>query len=225
MVSAVGTPSALVRSRLALMIPAAEHLAGRLCEHDRVDAIYPELLCLLHHTIRASVPLLETAEQRAAALAHDDPVAAGLVPYLREHAVEERHHDAWLLDDVAALGRDPHEITTRVPSPTIAAMVGAVYYWTLHYHPVAILGYLAVMEGTPPSVGLVDELQARSGHPADAFRTLRHHADVDPHHRAALWRLLDRLPLDPGQLEVVGTTAMHSLDLFVAAEQEILDGW
>jgi hypothetical protein len=101
-------------------------------------------------------------------------------------------------------------------------MVGAVYYWILHYHPVAILGYLAVMEGTPPTRELVESLQDQTGYPPKAFHTLRHHAVVDPDHGDDLWRLLDALPLTPEQLAVVTTAAMHSLDQLVAAQQELL---
>jgi len=44
-----------------------------------------------------------------------------------------------------------------------SARVGAQYYWIHHFHPVALLGYIAVLEGRPPSPTLVEELIERTG--------------------------------------------------------------
>ena len=30
-----------------------------------------------------------------------------------------------------------------MPSPAVAALVGSQYYWLLHHHPVALLGFVA----------------------------------------------------------------------------------
>ena len=38
---------------------------------------------------------------------------------------------------------------------TAAALVGAQYYWIRHVHPVALLGYVMLLEGYPPSAGTV----------------------------------------------------------------------
>jgi hypothetical protein len=103
--------------------------------------------------------------------------------------------------------------------------VGAIYYWILHYHPVAIVGYLVVMERSTPTLELIDELRSRSGFPPTAaFPTLAHHVAIDPDHGDVLWTLLDRLPLTPPQLEVISAAALHTLDLRVAALRELIAG-
>lgn len=76
----------------------------------------------------------------------------GLATYLERHVDEERQHDDWLLEDLAELGVAREDVWGRIPSPNIAALVGSQYYWMRHYHPVALLGYIAVLEGRPPSV-------------------------------------------------------------------------
>ena len=38
-----------------------------------------------------------------------------------------------------------------MPPPSVAGLVGSQYYWILHHHPVAFLGYVALMEGYPPT--------------------------------------------------------------------------
>ena len=220
------TNSALVRSQLEHVLPAARQAAAELCKHPDIRTLYPELLHLQHTTIRASVPLLYTAEREATRrAAAGDAAAHQLVDYLHRHAQEELHHDDWLLEDYAVLDLDPAEILQRPPSSTVAAMVGAIYYWILHYHPVAILGYLAVMEGSPPTPELIDELQRRTGHPAGAFQTLAHHAEIDPDHGDELWDLLDRLPLTADQLDVIVTAALHTIDLHITAIYELIGDW
>ena len=220
-----GTPgvSAIIMSRLDLMRPALDSVTDRLCTHPQVRAAYPELLRLEHGIVRASVPLLETAGREARRRgAAGDPVAGGMVTYLRTHAEQDAFHDDWVLADYAALGRDPDEIRVEPPPPTVAAMVGAVYYWVLHYHPAALLGHIAVLERFPPTAELVDALVATTGFPEAAFRTLRHHSAIDPRHHEDVWRLLDHLTLEPRHVAIVATTALHTMDLFITAQDELL---
>jgi hypothetical protein len=114
--------------------------------------MYRALVELTYSEARATVPLMEAAQSRAVELAREgDAVAQALLPWLREHIVEETDHDRWLLVDYARIGGDPATMADWPGCPTVAAMVGSVYYWALHAHPVAILGYCAVLEGTPPS--------------------------------------------------------------------------
>jgi hypothetical protein len=219
----VSSVSAIIRSRLGLMRPALDSVTDRICGHPQLGAIYPELLRVEHGIVRASMPLLEIAVGEALRRATGgDAVAAAMVTYLSAHAEEEQHHDDWLLADFAALGRDPDEIDAEPPSPTVAAMVGAIYYWVLHYHPVALLGYLVVLEGFPPGVELIDEIAAKTTYPAAAFHTLRHHSAIDPHHGDELWQLLDHLPLEPCHVAIVATAALHTMDLFITAQDELL---
>jgi hypothetical protein len=68
------------------------------------------------------------------------------MPYLERHIEEERHHDEWTLDDLAAVGIEPAQTLAIRPTANVAALVGAQYYWILHHHPVALLGYMATLE-------------------------------------------------------------------------------
>ena len=117
-----------------------------------------------------------------------------LADYLRHHITEETGEDEWLLQDLEAVGRDRAAVLAEPPSPVVAGLVGAQYYWVFHYDPIAFLGYLAALEGYPPSQALIDELMARTGYDEGAFRTILAHAERDPGHRDELLELLDRLP-------------------------------
>lgn len=212
-----------LRETIEFLLPRVVAVGDALIEHPRVRELYPEYLFTSHCVIRASVPLMETAKARAQELAPADPVAAALVPYLEEHIPEELDHDEWLLQDLEVLGRDRESVLRRVPSPTVAALVGTQYYWILHCHPVALLGYIALFEGYPPAPEMIDRLAERTGYPRDAFRTMIGHAELDPGHREELDRLLDALPLTREQETLMSLSAMFSVDAFARALEEVVE--
>jgi hypothetical protein len=167
---------------------------------------YRTYLCTMHTVIRASVPLMELALDRTRGrAASGDPLAAPLAAYLEAHIREEEGHDAWLLEDLRAAGRTPEEALGPLPAPLVASLVGAQYYWIEHHHPVALLGYIAVLEGYAPAPGLTGRIARLTGLPAAALRTVREHS-------VELYALLDRLPLARDQEAAVAVSALHSLD-------------
>jgi hypothetical protein len=216
------TESRRLRDKVELVLPLLGDASRRLVSHPRFREIYPEWLVLWHGMIRASVPLLETASATARELP-DDPVAVRLAGYFAHHVPEERDHDEWLLADLAALGISRDEVLRRVPSPTVAALVGSQYYWVQHVHPVGLIGYIALLEGYPTTRQDVDHLQSATGFGPEAFRTLRLHADLDVHHGAELDDLVDSLPMSDQQRELVGLSALASVRLMARAQHELLD--
>src|SRR3954447_4318083 len=215
------TASTLLRRKIALVLPAFVHAGERLVTHPQVRELYPEYLFTSHCVIRASVPLMETARDVARALG--DPVAVRLADYLAHHIPEELDHDEWLLGDLELIGHERAAVLRRPPSPTVASLVGAQYYWVEHYHPVALLGYIGLLEGYPPSPALIERLRAGTGYPRGAFRTMVAHAELDPGHGAELDELLDTLPLTREQTAVIGLSAMHTVDYYTRALEELLD--
>jgi Iron-containing redox enzyme len=211
-----------LRQKIELLLPVLTGAGQRLVMHPRIAELYPEYLVTMHWIVRASVPLMEAARARIMTMAKD-PVSAGVTSYLAEHIPEELDHDEWLLKDLEVLGRDRASVLARPPSPTVASLVGAQYYWIFHYHPVALLGHIALLEGYPPEPEEVQALIARTGHSRDAFRTLLAHAEFDPHHRDALDKTLDALALTSAQSTVLGLSAMHSTQMVASAINEIAD--
>jgi hypothetical protein len=214
------TASTLLRRKIELVLPAFVRAGDRLIAHPQVRELYPEYLFTSHCVIRASVPLMATA--RDVARAADDPVSQAVAAYYDQHIEEELHHDEWLLADLEVLGRDRAALLARPPAPAIAALVGAQYYWVLHYHPVALLGYIALLEGYPPSMALIGDLMAGTGYERAAFRTMIAHAELDPGHSAELAELLDSLPLTREQSAVIGLSALHTVEMYTRAVQELL---
>lgn len=214
--------SKLLRSKIGLAMPRLSAVADEFWGHPDLAEMYPEFLFVVHSMIRCSVPMMQAAEQRARRLAGEDPVAEPLADYYAKHAREEAGHDDWLLDDLEALGVDRRDVLRRVPSPTVAGLVGAYYYWIHHVHPVAFLAYLAVLEGNPPKVDELEEIQRRTGLPEEGFRTLIKHAHLDPHHRDDLNDLIDRLPLTAEHHALLALSAFHTIEQVSRALREVL---
>lgn len=197
-------------------------MTQRFLASSRISDLYVEYLFSSHCIARASIPLMQTARDRALTLGAEDAVGAAVAKYLEGHIVEEMGHDEWFLRDLELLGWDHSAVQARPPSATVASMVGAQYYWVNHYHPVALLGFLTALESHPPSRSLIDELISRTGHPPEAFRTLIEHADLDPRHAEELDELLDELPLTPEQSTVVGVSALYTLHMTAVSIEEIV---
>jgi hypothetical protein len=69
---------------------------------------------------------------------------------------------------------------------------------------------------------MIEALRARTGYPADAFRTLVAHAELDPRHGDELFELVDTLPLTPEQSAVMGLSAMHSVQMYTRALEDVI---
>ncbi len=175
----------------------------------------------MHGVVRTATPLMEAALDRARVLARDDAVAAALIPYLEHHAPEEAGHERWIIEDLRALGADPDEPGRRMPPATVATLVGAQHYWLRHHHPVALLGHMAVIEGHPPQPGFADRLRRATGLPADAFRTIARHEQLDTGHARELDETIDSLPLRPEHETIMGISALHTIESAVAVFDEL----
>lgn len=181
----------------------------------------PAFFVLMHQIVRASVPLMEAARSVALQRTDHDPVCRLLAPYLAHHSLEECDHDVWLLEDLAAAGILQDEVTSAIPSPNVAALVGAQYYWAVHHHPVALMGYMRLLEGNAPSQAHIDRLERLSGLPAASFRTYRLHGDLDAGHLRQMDAFLDSLPLSDAQANVIWISASHTARMLARCLEDI----
>jgi hypothetical protein len=207
-------PSSTIRAKLSLATPALRSVSARLWHPDGLAERYRRYLGTMYDILRASVPLMELASDLCLARASKDPTAAPLRAYLRQHIDEERGHDDWLSADLAALGPEPSARSSRPPAPVVARLVGAQYYWLQHHHPVALLGYIAVLEANAPAPRLARYLTTVAGIPETASRTVAAHAALDPGHSAEVFALCDALRLTAQHVDTVtlsGLTTAHAL--------------
>jgi hypothetical protein len=206
------TNSHLIRTKISLFSAGLNKTAHEFWMHPEFAAVYPEYLYQSHSIIRASVPLMQATLKVCESKQHStDPVLQRFAEYLAHHIVEESGHDEWILNDAQTIGIDRRLLLERIPKNTAKQMVGSQYYWIHHYHPVAMLGYIAVMEGTPPKTEFVEAVARRTQLPLEAFSSFLLHAKVDPRHRADLDALLDLLPLTEDHHTVIGLSALDTI--------------
>ena len=220
---AATTPSIRLRRKIDLVAEPFAASCHALVRHPRLAELWPEFLITQHAIIRATVPLTEAAATRAAAMVDVDPVASGLTRYLEEHVEEELGHDDSLLDDLELVGVDRATVLGHMPSPAIASLIGCQYYWIHHHHPIAFLGFVALMEGDPPTQELIDTLVCATGFPRAAFNTFVEHGELDPGHRDRLDRTIDSMELTSEHETIMGISAMSSATLLPATIEEILE--
>ena len=215
--------STRVRERIGLAVPALSSRFGQLVKSPELATLFPDYLVLQHTVVRASVPLMQDAADRLASFDAGDRLAADLRSYLVEHIREEAGHDEWLLEDLEVLGVGREEVLGMTPSPHVAAAVGAQYYWIRHHHPVAILGYIFVLEGYPPGLADLEGWRERTGLPFGAFRTLEEHAALDPSHNEDLDALLDRPALDDGHVSSICVSGLATVRSLALALDDLLE--
>jgi hypothetical protein len=93
-----------------------------------------------------------------------------------------------------------------------------------HHHPIAYLGYTAVLEG-PASVEYLESAIGRTGLPQKAFSTLLHHARLDAGHEDDLDALIDRLPMQPEHESMLGVSALSTVALMTRVYEELAESW
>jgi hypothetical protein len=208
--SAGSAPSERVRLKLGLSRACLDDLTHALFVGPGARAVYVDYLLAMHGVVRASVPLLEWAIE-ACDRRPDDVLCRQLGPYYEHHRAEELGHDQWLLDDLAVVGHDRADVVDRIPSATVAALVGPQFYWIAHVHPVALLGYLAVLEGAPASPQLLDQVQQATGWPRAAFSTVERHAALDHGHRDDIDERIDTLALSDQHEALIGVSLFQTV--------------
>jgi hypothetical protein len=215
--------SRLLRNKIRLARQELDYAATALWTHRSLLQLYPEFLFRNHAVIRASVPLMDAAAGSCEPYIENDPLSAGIFRYLTKHIPEEANHDEWVLEDLEVLGVPRQRVLARIPPPAVAALVGSQYYWIRHFHPLALLAFIAVLEGTPPNVEYFERTADRAGIPRAAFSNLLRHGKLDPRHRDDLDHALDELPLTDADHALLGISAFQTVHLLAYVVEEILD--
>lgn len=205
------THSDVLWSKIHLADQRLSAASDRFWNHPQLATLYPAFLIQLHHIVCGGLDLMSFAADRAASLTHD-PSAVIAAAYMRHHIEEEQDHAGWLLRDIATLGIDAQQVHTTPPLPSVISLLGERYFWIAHSHPVAVFGYLIVLEGSPPLIHQLDQIQRRTQLPQDSFRCLRSHAEDDPAHLAELNRTLDSMSLSPSQTSRIALEAFATID-------------
>jgi pyrroloquinoline quinone (PQQ) biosynthesis protein C len=182
----------------------------RACLQGRVTR--PQYVAFLgeaYHHVRHTVPLLMACGSRL-----EGKIADWLRPAIAEYIEEEKGHEEWILDDIAASGGDPDAVRAGKPGAATEVMVAYVYDYIARRSPVGFLGMVHVLEGT--SVALATQaasaLRASLGLPPGAFTYLTSHGSLDQEHVRYFAALVERL--DQEELEHVVHVARRTYGLY-----------
>lgn len=172
--------------------------------------LYLAFLGNAYHHVRHTVPLLEAA--RAACGPDDHILAAGLGDYVRE----EEGHDAWILEDIAALGGDRDASRRARPPLPARAMVAYAFHLIAEDGPYGLLGMVHVLEGMSVALAMkaahsIHTRLAPQG--AGGFRYLTSHGALDTEHVKRFAMLLDAVDT-PERRDVVIAAAKDFYRLY-----------
>jgi hypothetical protein len=190
--------------------------------HPRLGELYPEFLFAMYGVTVASAPAMLAAARECENIADQDPLSPWLLEYYLEHAAEEEGHSDWLLADLASLGVARDRVARRLPYPSVAALVGSQYYWMRHVHPIAYLGYIAVLEA-PTDLEFLKEVSDRTGIPLASMSCHVRHAELDPGHVAEFDAALDDLPLTQQHQDLITVSAIATLGHLERVFTDILE--
>lgn len=178
---------------------------GRALKEGVPMDLYADYLGQAYHHVRHTCPLL------AAALERCGPGDERLAAALREYIEEEEGHEAWILDDIAAVaGPDAvARIVAYEGDAPVRALVGFMYDAIARRGPYAMLGMVHVLEGI--SVELASRAAAaiseRFGQTPEAgFSYMTSHGSLDQEHVAFFEELVNEIT-DEKAIDLIIDTA------------------
>ena len=169
-------------------------------------AEYRAFLRDLYHIVWHFCPIMATAAARCG----DD--LRNIRYDLYERIDEEKGHEDWVLEDIAAMGGDV-KADIAAPSAPVQAMIGYNYYAAERVHPCSVLGMLYVLEVVASVYGgkAADSIARAIGRETGkgGFRFLSSHATMDADHFAQLNVLLKTIDDPAAQAAVISSTQVN----------------
>lgn len=207
-------------SNLELMFARAGEVNDRFINLSSHKEVIVAQAFLNYWVSKSTVPLMREVV-KVASQAQNSSLNKMLVSYMEQHIEEELGHDEWCISDLGELGINRESVLAKIPSTTVASFIGSQYYWINNYHPVSFMGYLAVLEVRHPTTSYVEQLITNSGLPEKAFSSLKHHAEVDVHHKEDIINTINSLPLNDEQYRVMELSAFQTARWVALAMEEV----
>jgi pyrroloquinoline quinone (PQQ) biosynthesis protein C len=169
-------------------------------------AEYRAFLRDLYHIVWHFCPIMAVAAARC------DDSLRNIRYDLYERIDEEKGHEDWVLEDIAAMGGDV-KANIAAPSAPVQAMIGYNYYAAERVHPCSVLGMLYVLEVVASVYGgkASDSIARAIGRDPGkgGFRFLSSHATMDADHFAQLNVLLKTIADPAAQAAVISSTQVN----------------
>jgi len=170
----------------------------------RVDRpLYLAYLEQAYHHVRHTCPLMGAALSRCGQ--GDARYREALIEYLDE----EKGHERWILEDIAALGGDAGDVEAGDGNAATRIMVGYAYYAIDRISPYALLGMVHVLEGMSVALaekaagGIAQSIGASAG--TEGFSYLMSHGALDQDHVGFFEDLVNGIDDTRAQAVIVDT--------------------
>lgn len=146
-----------------------------------------------------------------------------LATYLLHHADEEQGHYQWALEDLRDLKVSEAEVQAARPVPSCTAMIGYIHYIAGYANPVALFGWMYVLEAMGNDLGTViakqlkESLKLSNG----GLRFVARHGISDTGHAKELTEQIQSHVKQDADLREVYYVADVVADLYVRMFREI----
>lgn len=150
---------------------------------------YVAFLLQAFHHVKHTVPLLMAVGAR--------------IPFekewlrdaVAEYIDEEKGHQEWVLNDIAACGFDKEQARSSQPAIATELMVSYAYDAVHRINPLCFFGMVFVLEGTSIEMAdaAADSIDDSTQVPPSAFSYLRSHGALDQEHIVFFENLMNRI--------------------------------
>lgn len=132
--------------------------------------------------------------------------------FLYEHMQEEKGHEEWVLNDLAAMGVESPAALQYKPTLHMLALNGYNYWAADRLHPCSALGMLYALEviasvyGGPISAALTESLMLQDDR---GISFISSHATLDAEHMAELRVILNTVRDDDAKRAIIESTTFN----------------
>lgn len=134
---------------------------------------------------------------------------------IAEYIEEEKGHEEWILNDIAAAGGDKEGARNATPNLETQVLVAYNYDYIARKNPVGFLGMVFMLESTSIQIANngADAVKAKLGLPQTAFTYLYSHGALDIEHLKFYENLVNQVT-DPVDQAAIVEVAQNTFRLF-----------
>jgi pyrroloquinoline quinone (PQQ) biosynthesis protein C len=167
---------------------------------------YRKLLLELYHVVWHFNPVCAAAASRVS----DEQKQVRY--FLYDHMNEEKGHEAWVVNDLEAMGVKGQQVLEYKPTDFLLAMNGYNYWAADRRHPCSVLGMMYALEviasvyGGPMTAAISDSLLLQGDR---GISFISSHATLDAEHMADLRVILNTLQDEASKDGIIESTVFN----------------
>jgi pyrroloquinoline quinone (PQQ) biosynthesis protein C len=212
---------------IGYLVAVRQRVLADLNDVRAIKALFsgkPDMAAYARYLVNAFHYAQYSPKVMALAAARTTDTHPELSRYLLHHADEEQGHHKWALEDLSDLGVTEAEARAARPVPACAAMIGYVHFVAAYANPVALFGWMYVLEAVGNDLGATaaKQLKAALGPKASdrGLRFVGRHGVSDLGHTKDLTDQIER-HLHGDDMADVCHVAYVVADLYVRMFREI----